>query len=297
MTKSGSKSEKFLLIDGNYLVHRSYYVSFKFKNNFRSTIYLFFQTIIKIIKNLNPENIFIAFDEEGGTWRHDLCKEYKSQRSKMEDEFWNIFKAIREILDSINLNSGGFRGHEADDVIATITSKFKDENQIYIFSRDKDLLQLIDKNVYITHDNELKNLISIENFYQNFQLEPDQIVDFKAIAGDSSDNLKGIAGIGEKGAKNLLNNFKSLEKIFDSLESTNLISKAQKQKIRDGKEQALFLKKIVTLNKEVPMKLEKELFAIKININEEILEKLDKYDSRYVLKQFEKALESDDYLW
>lgn len=275
--------KKMLLVDGNLLLFRSFYAAYavsKEINNLPS--HLFFNSLIEVIKQEEPEYIFLGFDAFGKTKRHEKFEQYKAGRISPPISIYEQKKIITELLNLAKIKWFEQIGDEADDLIATLTHKYYKQNEIVIFSEDKDLLQLIDSNISIlikNKKNKSKSYMKINqnNFYDIFQLKPYQIPDFKAIAGDISDNLKGVKGIGDKTAITLLNKYETLENIYENL--TELTNNMQNKFIY-SKNIAILCKELAILNKNVNLNF--EINDIKfnfMNLYEDIfLNRLKKYD-------------------
>lgn len=286
--------KKFLLIDGNLLLFKSFYAAKAINiNNGNLPCHLFFNSFFDILKKENPEYIFIAFDANGKTRRHYEYENYKSNRIKAPEELYLQKEIIINILNEMKICNFSKIGDEADDLIATVCEKYKNENLILIFSDDKDLLQLVDKNVLIVQKNKNKNSnekyekININNFFEKYNFNPKQIPDFKGIAGDTSDNLPGIKGIGPKTAIELLNKYKTLEEIYNNL---NSLTERQKKLFLENKDNSFLCKKLAILNKNV-----EEIFdieAMKINLknfqSENVLNILNKYQLKKIINTIKK---------
>lgn len=244
---------KILLIDGNLLLFRSFYASYSFNKNANNLpTHLFFTSIFEVIRQEKPSYIFVAFDAHAKTKRHEIYNEYKSGRISPPPEIYNQKKIITKLLEQAKIKWFEKPGDEADDLIATLCTKYCDKNRIIIFSEDKDLYQLIDTNIEILiKDKQKKNTykkLDNNNFFNELNFYPNQVVDFKAIAGDSSDNLKGIKGIGNKTAIELLNKYKTLDGIYENMEK---LTNSQKEKFIESKTTAYLCKQLATLNRFV----------------------------------------------
>ena len=251
--------KKVILVDGNNLLFRSYYATayqgnfMKNKNGFpTNALYGFVNMIHKIINDEKPEYMLVAFDK-GKTFRHDKYKDYKAGRIKMPDELKAQFPIAKEILAYLGIKWFEIDNYEADDIIGTLAKKIDDENDYkgLIVSSDKDLLQLISNKVIMKL---LKSkdyvMMSKETFYDQYKLTPDKMIDIKALQGDSSDNIEGIKGIGEKTALKLLQEYGSLEGIYDNIA---YIKGAVATKLINGKDKAFESKDLVTIYKQVPL--------------------------------------------
>lgn len=216
--------EKALIIDGNYLMFQSFYATYRGDINVilrtsngtpTNAITLFLKQLVKYLVFYKPDYLFIAFDAKERTKRHELLDGYKANRIKAPQELFIQFDLIKEILKEMKVFYYESAGDEADDLIATFCKNFESLEK-FIFSRDKDLLQLVNKNTRVFFKDEE---VTYLNFFEKYQINPDQIIDFKALKGDPSDNLPGIKGIGDKTAIKLLNEFKTFENIYQNLDS------------------------------------------------------------------------------
>ncbi|WP_406615886.1 5'-3' exonuclease H3TH domain-containing protein [Mycoplasmopsis hyopharyngis] len=253
------KKDNFLLVDGNLLMFQSFYASynpyFQVLQNANGVttngIHVFFMTLFKLIKKVEPKYLFVAFDSPGDkTWRSQEFSEYKAGRQKAPEIIFEQFQWTKKILSSLAIPWIEKKGDEADDLIATLSTHNEGTNNI-IYSKDKDLLQLVNSNTSILkYDSFNHEYIQInhENFFDIFELEPSQIPDFKGLSGDSSDNLKGVKGIGDKTAIKLLNKYHTLENIYDHIDE---LSASVKTKMLSEKPSAYMCKKLAILNHNV----------------------------------------------
>ena len=220
--------KKIAIIDGSYYFFKSYFQSIYLNRNVAkyNGVYIFINSILKIINDKEYSYIYVALDSKVKTHRSKLFLNYKSQRPPVPESLKLQIPLMIEFLKLFKIDHYSVDGWEGDDIIATIAKKiFKNDNvSSVIFSSDNDLLQLINYKTSMFLVNK-KKIINDENFYQNFQLFPNQIIDFKVIAGDPSDNIKGVKGIGKIGAKKLLNKFNDIDNIYKNI---NLLSLRQK---------------------------------------------------------------------
>ena len=251
---------KILLIDGNLLLFRTFYAAYAInKEPGNLPIHLFFKSILDILGQEDPHYIFVAFDAHGRTKRHAIFQDYKAGRTSPPPLIYEQKKLILELLKLAKIQAWEQLGDEADDLIATLTRRYQEDHEVVIFSEDKDLLQLVNDRVSVVIKNkqDKKTYLKIDqtNFQNNFFLEPQQIIDFKAIAGDPSDNLKGIKGIGNKTAISLIQKYGSLENIYQNLES---LTASQQAKFLTDQDNAFLCKKLACLNTEVEINLKLE---------------------------------------
>ena len=252
--------EKIILVDGNNLLFRSYYAT-AYNGNFMknskgfptNALFGFSNMINKIILEEKPTYILVAFDK-GKTFRHEKYNEYKAGRIEMPDELRLQFPIAKKLLELMGIKYYEIENYEADDIIGTF-SKFCDNTKYTgtIISSDKDLLQLITDSVDIKL---LKSKDYIrynpESFYEEYKIEPINIIDLKSLMGDSSDNIKGVKGIGEKTALKLLQEYKTLNGIYENIDK---ISGKTKEKLIDGKNDAYISYELATIVTNVPIEI------------------------------------------
>ena len=228
---------KLWIIDGHFLLYKSYYVSLKMKNRTNLSVnddykitYLFLLQIWKVIKKYNPSHFFIAFDSKEKSFRKKLYNDYKIQRKGMPEELINQISIIKDVLDSLNIKYNSIPGYEADDIIASYVNKLTDESLIIkVLSNDNDLLQLVQKNVEIVQTKKYSTIyISNNNFYNVFQLNPNQIILYKSIVGDTSDNIKGVPGIGKITATKIISDYCTIDDLLSKIEEIKNKNTAQK---------------------------------------------------------------------
>lgn len=255
------KNKTFLIIDANSILYRTFYalppLNTK-KGELVNAVYGFLLVFLKTIKEIKPDFIVACFDLPKPTFRHKKFKKYKAQRRPMPDGLYQQIIKTKELLSVFSVNIFEKQGFEADDLVGTITNKIQqnkesEEIEIIILSSDKDLLQLINKNVNVfTPQKGIKDYIlyNKEEFKKRFGLEPFQLIDLKALQGDSSDNIPGVKGIGKKTANELIKNFGTLEGVYENID---LIPHKTAEKLLQYKEQALFSKELVEIKKDVPI--------------------------------------------
>jgi len=240
------------LIDGTCLIYRSFYALPKLKTStgiITNAIYGFTTILLKILKEKKPEYMAIFFDFHAPTFRHITFEKYKEKRKPMPDELSGQISKIKEIITCLGIKYYEKEGVEADDLIASSIERLKKNDVIfYIISSDKDILQLLDKNVFIINPADYR-IIDEKLVIEKYGFKPEKIVDFIGLAGDTSDNIPGIPGIGEKTAMELLSKFNSIEEIYDNLEKIE--SEKLREKLEKNKEIAFLSKELSILNKGV----------------------------------------------
>ena len=267
-----NKTKKLILIDGNALMHRAYHAMPPLttkKGELVNAVYGFTAVLLRVIKELKPDCIICTFDVEGGTFRDEIFAEYKAGRKKPDQEFYDQIPKIKEVVKALNITIIERKGFEADDIIGTLAKQANNELRIKnyklqttIVTGDLDVLQLIDKNteVYTLRKGIKDTVIYDEKAVQErYGLKPDQIIDFKGLRGDPSDNIPGVKGIGEKGAIDLLVNFGSIEKLYEAIEENttgDLIKPKVKEKLIAQKKEALMSKELATIKIDMDIELD-----------------------------------------
>lgn len=217
------------MIDGNAIIHRAYHALPKNMSTSRGELtnaaYGFTTTLIKVLEDLKPEHIVCSFDLAGKTFRHEAYSEYKATRVKSDQELYDQIPRVKEIVRAMNIPIYEKEGFEADDVIGTVVERLKNDKhiQIYVVSGDKDIYQLINGNVCVYSLRKGLSRLEIvdsEKIREEYNLDPHDFIDLKALAGDASDNIPGVPGIGPKTATDLIQKFDTLEKLYEKLQET-----------------------------------------------------------------------------
>ncbi len=273
--------EKLVIIDGNSIINRAYYaIPPLYTNDGTPTnaIHGFLRMVLAITKEKNPEYLVVAFDVKGGNFRHRMYKEYKGTRKGMDDELAIQIPILKEILDAIGISRIELKDYEADDLIGTIAQRVSKDKEVLIISGDKDMLQLVSDNtkVLITKrgTSDLKEF-GRDEVKEEIGVYPEQVIDYKGIRGDSSDNIPGVRGIGEKGANALLGQYKSLEEIYENLEA--ITSKRNKKLLEEQKDMAFLSRALATINREAPIDSTLANFVLDLRIDsaQDILKKYE----------------------
>jgi len=262
--------KRLVLIDSNAIVHKAFHAIPPLTNRDGeqvNAIYGFASILLKIISDLNPDYIAATYDLPAPTFRHIEYDQYKAKRIKAPDELYEQIPKSQEILKGFNINVFEKEGYEADDVIGTIARKFSDKLEILILTGDLDTLQLIDENIRVYALRKGMSDIVIydaEKVFERYELQPDQMIDYKGLRGDPSDNIPGIKGVGEKTASILLKEFHTIEnmyKVLDKIKPGDIkkykfLTPKLLEKIRQEKQMAFFSKKLSTIYDKVPIDVE-----------------------------------------
>lgn len=252
---------KLVLIDGNSLSFRAFYALPLLSNKagiHTNAILGFAKLLEKIIREEQPTHFLVAFDAGKTTFRHSKYSEYKGGRQKTPPELSEQFPYIRQLLDAYHIKHYELENYEADDIIGTL-SKEADQNdfETIIVTGDRDLTQLATQNVTIYYTK--KGVTDVDHYTPEFiaekynDLKPIQIIDMKGLMGDSSDNIPGVAGVGEKTAIKLLNQFDSVEGVYENIDKVS--GKKLKEKLELSHEDALMSKELATINRYSPIEV------------------------------------------
>ena len=285
-------TSKLFLLDAYALIYRAYYAFINRpitdkKGNNTSAIFGFVNTLDEILRNENPSHIAIAFDPPSPTFRHDMYPEYKANRQATPEDIKRSVPLIKEIIEAYNIPIVEKHGYEADDVIGTLSKRAgKEGYKVYMMTPDKDYGQLVDENIFMYKPGRSggdREILGVEEIKEKFGVSsPLQIIDLLALWGDSSDNIPGAPGIGEKTAKKLLAEFHSVENLLDS---TDKLKGKQKENLENFREQIELSKVLVTIDLEVPIEVKIEEF-VRVEPNKEKLAQLfDKLDFRNLKKR------------
>lgn len=249
--------KKMLVIDGNSILNRAFYGIRLLTNKnglYTNAIYGMITMISKHMENLNPDYCAIAFDLKAPTFRHKMYDGYKANRKGMPDELAVQLPYAKECMDAMGLHVISKEGYEADDLLGTLSNIAAKENvHAYVLTGDRDSLQLIQENISVLLAKTKETVVFDRKvFFENYNVYPEQFIDVKALMGDSSDNIPGVAGIGEKTALKLISEFGSLDNMYSKIDSSSL-STSVKQKLISGKEMAYLSQKLATIDKYVPI--------------------------------------------
>ncbi len=284
--------EKLVLIDGNSVLYRAFYATPYFatsKGVQTNAVYGFTNMLLKIINDINPTHILVAFDRKEPTYRHKMYEGYKATRKPMPPELVPQVDLIKRLLTSFGITIYEKAGLEADDIIGSASKKFPVET--IIITGDKDSFQLIDEttSVYFTrHGISELEIFNNENFFEKNGITPIQIIDLKACMGDASDNIPGIVGVGEKTAKSLIAEFSSIESLY---ENTDKLKGKLQEKVISSKESAFMSKALATIDVNADIGFEIGDLQFKFPLPESARKMLLELEFATVLKKdiFEKV--------
>lgn len=244
---------KILLLDSNSLMHRAYHALPNLKSSkglYTGAIYGFLSILLRLIKEQKPTHIAAAFDLHGPTFRHEMFKDYKATRKPMDEELRQQVEPLKELITAMGIKIVSLQGYEGDDILGTLSKRFDDE--CIIVTGDRDSFQLVSPTTKVFWTK--KGVSDIEVYDEERLLQDgftvSQFIDYKALRGDTSDNVPGIPGVGEKTAKQLLEKYGSLDEI---LAHADEIPGKLGQNVQNGKDIAVLSKELVTINCDVPV--------------------------------------------
>lgn len=265
-----SRKKRLFLIDGSALAYRSYFAFIRnplinSKGENTSAPFGFTNSMMKILREEKPDYIAMVFDTKAPTFRHEIFKEYKSTRAKMPDEMESQLPRIREIIEAMNIPVVEKDGFEADDLMGTIAKQAKKTGaEVVLVTGDKDFTQLVDEDVKILNprrSGEQIEMIDHHNVREKFGVPPDKVTDVMGLMGDTSDNVPGVPGVGEKTAKELIQKFGTLEKVLANADKVK--RKNVRNNLKEHADIARLSKKLVTIDVNVPYKFDLEEFERK----------------------------------
>jgi len=257
---SHQNTKKLFLIDGNAIIHRSFHALPPFrtsKGELVNAVYGFASILLHILNTEKPEYIAVSFDLKGPTFRHEEYKEYKATRTKAPDELYEQIPRIKELVKAFQIPIFEQAGFEADDVLGTLAKKADAEGiYTYIVTGDMDTLQLVtDKTSVYSYTGKFSQPIiyDIPKVFERIGLTPSQVPDMKGLQGDSSDNIKGVAGVGAKTTKTLLQKYGTIENLYEHLDE---ITGSVHDKLLNDKESAFLSKRLATIITDMELNLD-----------------------------------------
>lgn len=277
--------EKLFLIDGMALIYRAYYAMVKnpltsSKGVNTSVLYGFVNSLLKLLKDENPKYIAIVLDTKAKTFRHKEYDLYKANRKPMPDDLAEQLATLYKVLDTLNIKIFKKDGYEADDLIGTIPKLINDDNiSTYMYSGDKDLVQLVNKNTFLYNPgNSFKptTVYDIDSVYEKYGIYPENFIDYLALLGDTSDNIPGVKGVGAKTACKLVKEFFTIENIYKNIEKVD--NPRIKKLLLDNKDNALISKSLVTIDRNVEIDFNINIMETKDLFIDKMINELHDYD-------------------
>lgn len=282
---------KLLVFDGNSIINRAFYAIKALTTRSgepTNALYGFLKLYFKYFDLSEPDMVAVAFDVRAKTFRHEMYTEYKAQRKGMPDELASQMQPLKDILSAMNVCILEKEGYEADDIIGTLAQYCTDRGyKCDIVSGDRDDFQLINDFVRVIMPVTRGGMSEVETYDKKDILEkygfmPESIVDLKAIMGDASDNIRGVAGIGEKGAGELIKEYGTIENVYDSIDS---IKPALAKKLLADRDSAFLSKKLATIVRDVPVDIGDEKMRVKPYNDAVLAQLLSRYELTSIAKQ------------
>lgn len=289
-------SEKILLIDGHSILNRAFYGLPDLTNSegkHTGAVYGFLNILFRILEEEKPDYLTVAFDLHEPTFRHKMYEAYKGTRKPMPSELREQVPLIREVLTSMGVKTVSMAGYEADDLLGTLA--FRSEKQgmdVTILSGDRDLLQLATDKIMIRLPKTSRGKTTIENFHaeqvlEKYQVTPPQIIELKALMGDSADNIPGIPGVGEKTATKLIVQYGSIENAHEHLEEVK--PNKAKESLREHYDLAVLSKTLATINTDSPLEFSYEEARLQDLYTPEAYELCKRLEFKNLLSRFDAA--------
>ena len=285
------KTDHYYLVDGSGYIFRAYYalppLSRKSDGLPTGAVSGFCSMLFKLLEDARSENsashFAVIFDSAKKNFRNEIFKEYKSNRTEAPEDLAPQFEYIRKSVKAFNLPSVELINYEADDLIATYSKKIIEAgSQVTVISSDKDLMQLVSDEVKL-YDPMKNKLIGEKEVEEKFGVKPSQVIDVQSLAGDSSDNIPGVPGIGVKTAAELIKKYKNLDNLFKNVDE--ITQKKRKETLSQNKEKAYLSKKLVTLKSDVPVNNKLEDFRLKQIDKEKLYDFLREMEFNRLLSQ------------
>ena len=258
--------EKLAIIDGSSLLYRAFYAMpllTDSQGRYTNAVYGFLNMLLKLYEELNPQYVAVAFDKDKHTFRNDIYDGYKATRKPAPDELSPQFSLIREVLSCLGISVLELQGYEGDDIIGTIAKNMEKKNvEVAVVTGDRDALQLVDQDitVHLTKKGITTMLaVTPEVMKTEYGFTALQVIDMKALMGDSADNIPGVPGVGEKTALKLITAYGTLEGVYAHLEEIS--GKKLKEKLLDGRDKAFLSKELATIQCNVPIEYTIDMFS------------------------------------
>lgn len=291
--------DKFFIIDGNSLINRAYYATPLLKNSDgvpTNAIYAFTNMLLKILIEEKPKYLAVAFDLKAPTFRHKMYTEYKAGRHAMPEELATQIPLLKELLKCMGITTISKEGFEADDILGTLSKKIK--TKTIVLSGDRDTLQLVSDTteVWLTKRGitELQKN-TVDNFFENQGIKyPSGIIELKSLMGDSSDNIPGVKGVGEKTAKTLINDYETLDNVYAHIDD---IKGKLKEKLELDKDSAYLSHTLATIDVDMDLDLTENDLVFDFPFGNEVYEYFEKMQFNKLLTRtdiFDKNLEIEE---
>ena len=288
-----------MLLDGYGLVYRAFFALPDLttsKGTLVKGVFGFASIVLRGLQDLKPDYLAVSFDLPGPTFRHEQYAEYKATRTKMPDELRDQFPMVREVVKALRIPVYELQGYEADDVIGTITRQMEPlDVETTIVTVDLDMLQLVTpKTRLMTTRSGVENTViyDVARIDERFGLRPDQMIDYKALKGDPTDNIPGVPGVGEKTAAKLIGQYGHLEGLFEQLETVT--PEKLREKLRDHRDQVFLGRELSRIVRDLPVTLDLEAARLGDYDRETVVRLFREYEFRTLIDRLPPLLGEDD---
>lgn len=292
---------KFVLIDGHSILNRAFYGVPIFTNSeglHTNAVFGFLNIMFKIIDSKQPDYMAVAFDVNQPTFRHEMFKDYKGTRKPMMEELREQVPVIKELLQKMNITTVELPRYEADDVIGTLSKKGEKAGmEVDVISGDRDLLQLASDHITICIPKTKKGQTTVEEYNTEgvrklYKVTPTEFIDVKALMGDSSDNIPGVPGIGEKGATAIISQFGSIENAYDHADEIS--NTRNRNALLNNYEMAQMSKTLATINIQSPVEVTPEQCKLEDIYTEDALEMIKRLEFKSMIQRFGSVTSTND---
>lgn len=293
--------KKLVIIDTFNFLHRAYYAipkSFRAPDNTpTNAVFGVCSMIISLTNEIKPDYMIAALDSKKPTFRVEEFSNYKAQRKEMDEELRIQIPLVFDAIEKMGILKVNCEGYEADDVIGTLVERHKNDFEIYILSNDRDLWQLISKNVKVMLPNTKGTFeeVNFENVESRLEFDKNYLVDYKALRGDTADNIPGVYGIGEVTAKKLIAEYQTVENIYAHINEVK--PESLKKKLIESIEMAYTSKKLATIILDCPLVVDIEAAKLSTGVSPELVALFEKLNFKSLLRRLnvpEKKQEVSD---
>jgi DNA polymerase-1 len=286
--------QRIYLIDGSSYIYRAYFAIRQLSNSkgvATNAVFGFTNMLLKVMREENPDHLAVIFDAKGPSFRKEIYPEYKANRSAMPEDLRPQIPLIKEVVRAFNMPALELAGYEADDIIATLARRFAGRGMaVTVVTGDKDLMQIVGEQVRLL-DTMKDRATGLSEVAARFGGTPDKVVEVQALAGDSSDNVPGVPGIGEKTARELIAKFGTLENLLDNIDQVS--GKKRQENLRQYGEQARLSKQLVRLVDDLPLEVDYDNFAISEPNREALTDLFKKLEFHKLLQEFSSDERAD----
>jgi len=283
-----AEDKRLILIDGHALAYRAFHALpddlTTSRGELTNAVYGFTSMLLKVLEDEEPTHIAVTFDK-GPTFRHEIYEAYKAHRAKMPDELRTQMDRVRAVVETLDMPIYEQEGYEADDLLGALSRQAEDEGvDTLIVTGDMDLLQLVDDHTRVLtsrwrfSDTVIYDVQAVRDRYDG--LEPKQLVDYKALMGDKSDNIPGVYGVGEKTATKLLKKYGSLDEIYEHLEE---VSTRFRNRLEEGREEAFLSRRLAKIDRDAPASLDLDACRLRTFDYEEVLDLFHKLEFKSLI--------------